>query len=100
MTETQTSAAVTPRLKTRYREEILPALQSEFDIKNVMSLLIFTQVIAVIPGEMLAIYRTKSAFVFLLVLATGVAIIAFVAFMKERYYRRFKGRVQIYVFHE
>lgn len=24
MTETQTSAAVTPRLKTRYREEILP----------------------------------------------------------------------------
>jgi len=27
---------VTPRLKTRYREEILPALQSEFDIPNVM----------------------------------------------------------------
>src|SRR5687768_7709098 len=41
MTETQTdattaSASVTPRLKTRYREEILPALQSEFEIKNVM----------------------------------------------------------------
>jgi len=38
MTETQTAAAaaVTPRLKTRYREEILPALQSEFDIQNVM----------------------------------------------------------------
>jgi large subunit ribosomal protein L5 len=44
MTETQTaevaettaSATVTPRLKTRYREEILPALQSEFEIKNVM----------------------------------------------------------------
>jgi large subunit ribosomal protein L5 len=36
-TETTTaSAAVTPRLKTRYREEILPALQSEFEIKNVM----------------------------------------------------------------
>ena len=36
MTETSTeapqaSAKVTPRLKTRYREEILPALQSEFD---------------------------------------------------------------------
>jgi large subunit ribosomal protein L5 len=30
------SAAVTPRLKTRYREEILPALKSEFDIANVM----------------------------------------------------------------
>jgi large subunit ribosomal protein L5 len=27
---------VTPRLKTRYREEILPALQSEFEIPNVM----------------------------------------------------------------
>jgi large subunit ribosomal protein L5 len=26
----------TPRLKTRYREEILPALQAEFEIKNVM----------------------------------------------------------------
>ena len=27
---------VTPRLKTRYREEIVPALQSEFEIRNVM----------------------------------------------------------------
>jgi large subunit ribosomal protein L5 len=27
---------VTPRLKTRYREEIIPALRDEFDIKNVM----------------------------------------------------------------
>ena len=27
---------VTPRLKTRYREEIIPALRSEFDIANVM----------------------------------------------------------------
>ncbi|WP_084151712.1 50S ribosomal protein L5 [Nocardioides halotolerans] len=30
------SAPVTPRLKTRYREEILPALRSEFEIANVM----------------------------------------------------------------
>ena len=45
MSETQTetapeattaSASVTPRLKTRYREEILPALRSEFEIANVM----------------------------------------------------------------
>ena len=45
MTETTTeettvaapaAASVTPRLKTRYREEILPALKSEFDIQNVM----------------------------------------------------------------
>ncbi|GAA2128000.1 50S ribosomal protein L5 [Nocardioides bigeumensis] len=27
---------VTPRLKTRYREEIVPALREEFDIKNIM----------------------------------------------------------------
>ena len=30
------SAPVTPRLKTRYREEILPALKAEFEITNVM----------------------------------------------------------------
>ena len=37
MTETQTpEAREAPRLKTRYREEILPALKSEFDIANVM----------------------------------------------------------------
>jgi len=33
---TPTEEVPTPRLKTRYREEILPALQSEFEIKNVM----------------------------------------------------------------
>ena len=31
-----TEEKVTPRLKTRYREEILPSLQSEFEIANVM----------------------------------------------------------------
>ena len=37
MTETaETTQKVTPRLKTRYREEVLPALQSEFEIGNVM----------------------------------------------------------------
>ena len=47
MTETQTtaSAAVTPRLKTRYREEILPALRSEFDIKNVMQVPGLTKIV-------------------------------------------------------
>jgi large subunit ribosomal protein L5 len=48
MTETQTttaSAAVTPRLKTRYREEILPALQSEFEIKNVMQVPGLTKIV-------------------------------------------------------
>ena len=33
---TAPSEKVTPRLKTKYREEILPALRSEFEIANVM----------------------------------------------------------------
>jgi len=33
---TEATEKVTPRLKTRYREEILPSLRSEFEIKNVM----------------------------------------------------------------
>jgi large subunit ribosomal protein L5 len=36
---------VTPRLKTRYREEILPALQSEFDISNVMQVPGLTKIV-------------------------------------------------------
>jgi large subunit ribosomal protein L5 len=44
MTETQTEK-VSPRLKTRYREEILPALQSEFDIKNVMQVPGLTKIV-------------------------------------------------------
>ncbi len=31
-----TTATSAPRLKTRYREEIVPALRSEFDIANIM----------------------------------------------------------------
>lgn len=50
MTETTTenpviSAKVPPRLKTRYREEILPALQAEFDIKNVMQVPGLTKIV-------------------------------------------------------
>jgi large subunit ribosomal protein L5 len=46
MTETaQASAQTAPRLKTRYREEILPALQSEFDIKNVMQVPGLTKIV-------------------------------------------------------
>ncbi|MFA6297928.1 MAG: 50S ribosomal protein L5, partial [Nocardioides sp.] len=36
---------VMPRLKTRYREEILPALQSEFEIKNVMQVPGLTKIV-------------------------------------------------------
>jgi large subunit ribosomal protein L5 len=34
-----------PRLKTRYHEEILPALQSEFEIKNVMQVPGLTKIV-------------------------------------------------------
>ena len=49
MTETTENpviaASVPPRLKTRCREEILPALQSEFDIKNVMQVPGLTKIV-------------------------------------------------------
>jgi len=51
MTDTTTEATqapepkVTPRLKTRYREEILPALQREFEIKNVMQVPGLTKIV-------------------------------------------------------
>ena len=47
MTDTATEPAekVAPRLKTRYREEILPALKSEFDIPNVMQVPGLTKIV-------------------------------------------------------
>ncbi|MFW6774413.1 50S ribosomal protein L5 [Nocardioides sp. CPCC 205120] len=45
MTETTVAAPATPRLKTRYREEILPALKSEFDIANVMQVPGLTKIV-------------------------------------------------------
>jgi large subunit ribosomal protein L5 len=50
MTETTTetpatAAKVPPRLKTRYREEIIPALQSEFEIKNIMQVPGLTKIV-------------------------------------------------------
>ncbi len=51
MSETKTEegtaveAPAVPRLKTRYREEILPALQSEFEISNVMQVPGLTKIV-------------------------------------------------------
>ncbi|TNM46051.1 50S ribosomal protein L5 [Nocardioides albidus] len=49
MSETLTEGAVaekvTPRLKTRYREEILPALKAEFEIANVMQVPGLTKIV-------------------------------------------------------
>ena len=77
----------------------LGELITDRGVGNGMSLMIFTQVIAVIPGELLSIYKTKHAFVFLLVLVVGIAIIAFVALMEQaqrripvQYAKRMVGR--------
>ena len=44
-TTVETTEKVTPRLKTRYREEILPALRSEFEIANVMQVPGLTKIV-------------------------------------------------------
>ena len=44
-TEQATEQKVTPRLKTRYREEILPALRDEFEIANVMQVPGLTKIV-------------------------------------------------------
>jgi preprotein translocase subunit SecY len=77
----------------------LGELITDRGVGNGMSIMIFTQVIAVIPGEMLQIYRTKHAFEFVVVLLVGVGVIAFVAFMEQaqrripvQYAKRMVGR--------
>ncbi|MDZ5621875.1 50S ribosomal protein L5 [Nocardioides bizhenqiangii] len=44
-TDAPVAERVTPRLKTRYREEILPALRSEFEIANVMQVPGLTKIV-------------------------------------------------------
>lgn len=39
------SAPTTPRLKTKYREEIAPAIREQFDIKNVMEIPGLTKIV-------------------------------------------------------
>ena len=45
LNETGSAAASAPRLKTRYREEILPALKAEFEIANVMQVPGLTKIV-------------------------------------------------------
>ena len=68
-------------------------------VGNGMSVLIFTTVISVIPGELLAIYRDKGAFYAAVALVVVVAIIAFIVFMEQaqrripvQYAKRMVGR--------
>jgi preprotein translocase subunit SecY len=77
----------------------LGELITDRGVGNGMSVMIFTQIIAVIPSQLQQIYETKHVFVFALVLLMGVAIIAFVALMEQaqrripiQYAKRMVGR--------
>ena len=68
-------------------------------VGNGMSLLIFTQIIAVFPAELYRIYQQKSPFVFIIVIVAGVAIVAAVVFVEQaqrripvQYAKRMVGR--------
>jgi preprotein translocase subunit SecY len=68
-------------------------------VGNGMSVLIFTQVIAVIPGGLWTIYKTKSAFITGITVVVLIAIVAFVVYMEQaqrripvQYAKRMVGR--------
>jgi preprotein translocase subunit SecY len=77
----------------------LGELITDRGIGNGMSLMIFTQVIAVIPGDLWEIEKLKHQFVFGVVLVVAIGVIAFVAFMEQaqrripvQYAKRMVGR--------
>jgi preprotein translocase subunit SecY len=68
-------------------------------VGNGMSVMIFTQVIAVIPGELLTIFKTRGTFTALLSLVVVFVVVAFVVFMEQaqrripvQYAKRMVGR--------
>jgi preprotein translocase subunit SecY len=77
----------------------LGELITDRGVGNGMSVLIFTQVIAVIPGELLTILQTKGTFIALLSLVVIIVVVAFVVFMEQaqrripvQYAKRMVGR--------
>ena len=77
----------------------LGELITDRGVGNGMSLMIFTQVVAVIPGQLYQILGTEGPFIFILVLGVGVLIVAAVAFMEQaqrripvQYAKRMVGR--------
>ena len=77
----------------------LGELVTDRGIGNGMSILIFTQVVAVFPSEFWNIYKTKHGFVFAIVILVGVAIVAGVVFVEQaqrripvQYAKRMVGR--------
>ena len=68
-------------------------------VGNGMSVMIFTQVIAVIPGELLTIYQDRGTFTALLAILVVLVVVAFVVFMEQaqrripvQYAKRMVGR--------
>src|ERR1700735_4286521 len=68
-------------------------------VGNGMSVMIFTQVIAVIPGELLTIFQTKKAFTGILSVLVVFVVVGFVVFMEQaqrripvQYAKRMVGR--------
>jgi preprotein translocase subunit SecY len=77
----------------------LGELITDRGVGNGMSLMIFTQVIAVFPTELSSIYQSKHAFALIVVIAVGVAIVGFIVFMEQaqrripvQYAKRMVGR--------
>jgi preprotein translocase subunit SecY len=77
----------------------LGELITDKGVGNGMSVMIFTQIIAVVPGQLQQIYENKPKFVFVLVLLMAVVLIAFVALMEQaqrripiQYAKRMIGR--------
>ncbi|MEU0518009.1 preprotein translocase subunit SecY [Streptosporangium sp. NPDC006007] len=77
----------------------LGELVTDRGVGNGMSILIFTQVIAVFPVELMTIARTKGLFVFSVVIVTGIAMIGLVVMVEQaqrripvQYAKRLVGR--------
>ncbi|MBO2458839.1 preprotein translocase subunit SecY [Actinomadura violacea] len=77
----------------------LGELGTERGVGNGMSVLIFTQVVAVFPGQLWGIYQAKGGFVFALVIIVGLAIMAGIVFVEQaqrripvQYAKRMVGR--------
>ncbi|RKS76115.1 protein translocase subunit secY/sec61 alpha [Actinomadura pelletieri DSM 43383] len=77
----------------------LGELITDRGVGNGMSLLIFTQVVAVFPAQFWSIYKAKNGFVFAVVLLVGLAIMAGVVFVEQaqrripvQYAKRMVGR--------
>ncbi len=77
----------------------LGELITDRGVGNGMSLLIFTSIIATIPGQFYSIYQTKGSFSLLLTVAVGLVIVAMVVFVEQaqrripvQYAKRMVGR--------